>query len=298
MDKTKDIQELILKIEDILQAPFKFMEVCGTHTVAIFRTGLRSLFPEFLCHISGPGCPVCVTHPSEIALGLKIAEEKGIILTVFGDMMRVPDHRGISLKELRAKGAEVEICYSPLDALKICKQNPKKEIVFWGVGFETTAPTVAATIYQAKKEGIKNFSIFSCHKIIPPALKFLVDNQHVELHGFLLPGHVSTIIGVSPYQFLAEEYNIPAVISGFEALDILQSIYILIKMKVEDSPKIINQYIRGVKPQGNERAKAILDEVFCVSNALWRGIGEIENSGLKLSKKYKDFDRMVQLSKI
>ena len=289
-DKKTEIKRLIKKIDELLVSPFKFMEVCGTHTVAIFRSGLRFLFPEKLEHISGPGCPVCVTHPADIALGIKLAQNKDVILAVFGDMMRVPDHRGITLKELRAGGAHIEICYSPLDSLKLAFENPEKEVVFWGIGFETTVPTIGATIIQAKKMGIKNFSVLSCHKVIPPALKFLVEAKDVEIHGFLLPGHVSTVIGVHPYEFLAKDYHVPAVISGFEPLDILQAIYMLVEMGMRGSAQVLNQYTRAVKPQGNKKAQEIIEEVFCVSDGLWRGIGIIENSSLEISEKYREFD--------
>ena len=289
-NERQEINTLLQEIDGLLSAPFRFMEVCGTHTVAIFRTGLRSLFSDKLKHVSGPGCPVCVTHPAEIALGMDLAEQKDVILTIFGDMMRVPDHRGMTLKELRAKGAKIEICYSPLDSLKIAIENPDKEVVFWGIGFETTVPTVGATIVQAQKMGIENFSVLSCHKLVPPALRFLVTSKDIEIHGFLLPGHVSTVIGVKPYEFLAKEFNIPAVISGFEAIDILQAIYLMIKMDIGGNVRILNQYTRAVKAEGNKRAQEIISEVFRPHDGLWRGIGTIEGSGLEISDKYSKFD--------
>lgn len=296
----QEIKEKIVyyrnKLEELLDRPFRFMEVCGTHTVSIFKSGLRSLFPKNLLHVSGPGCPVCVTHASEIALGMELAQEKNIILTVFGDMMRVPDHLGRTLKEMRAKGAKVEICYSPLDSLKIAQENPDMEVVFWGVGFETTIPTVGATILEAKRHEIKNFSVLSMHKLIPPALRFLIESKDVPIDGFLLPGHVSTIIGVTPYTFLAQEFSVPAVISGFEPIDIIMSLYMLVEMWVKKRCEVKNQYIRCVSYEGNNKAKKIMEEVFEPCVGLWRGIGKIENSGLQVSDKFSEFDAFKKFS--
>ncbi|WP_461833319.1 hydrogenase formation protein HypD [Desulfothermus sp.] len=284
------IKKTIERIEERLKTPFRFMEVCGTHTVSIFRSGLKFLFPHLLEHISGPGCPVCVTHPSDIAMGMELAENPDIVLAIFGDMMRVPDSSGVTLKDLRAKGANIVICYSPLDSLKLAIDKKNKEIVFWGIGFETTVPTVGATIVQAKKMGIKNFSVLSHHKIIPPALKFLVEYGEVEINGFLLPGHVSTIIGMSPYEFLAKDYKIPSVIAGFEPMDIVYALDMLTSMYICNDPKILNCYERAVKPDGNKNAQAVISEVFKISDAYWRGIGKIDASGLEIRDTYKEFD--------
>lgn len=293
---TNTIQKYKDKLEKVLDFSFRFMEVCGTHTVSIFKSGLRSLFPENLHHVSGPGCPVCVTHASEISLGMELAESNNVILAIFGDMMRVPDHEGKTLKELRAKGAKIEICYSPLDSLKLALDNPDREVVFWGVGFETTIPTVGATILEAKRQNIKNFSVLCMHKLIPPALKYLIEAEDIQIHGFLLPGHVSTIIGVTPYEFLAREYNIPAVISGFEPIDIMLSLYMLVDMYTKNKPEIKNQYTRCVSYEGNKKAQGIIYEVFAPSVGYWRGIGEIENSGLKIVEKYSEYDAAHKFS--
>ena len=284
------IKETFDRIQERLKGPFRFMEVCGTHTVSIFRSGLKSLFPHLLEHISGPGCPVCVTHPRDIAMGMELAENPDVIFAIFGDMMRVPDSNGITLKDLRAKGANIVVCYSPLDSLKLALKNIDKEIVFWGIGFETTVPTVGATITEAKKMGIKNFSVLSHHKIIPPVLKFLVEYGEVEINGFLLPGHVSTIIGISPYEFLAKDHKIPSVIAGFDPIDIVYALDMLTSMYICNSPKILNCYERAVKPEGNKKAQRVIKEVFKVSDAYWRGIGKIEASGLEIRDTYKEFD--------
>ncbi len=282
-------KQVLAELTAELKAPFRFMEVCGTHTVAIFQSGLRSLFPENLIHVSGPGCPVCVTHEKEVALFFELAK-KDVILATFGDLMRVPGPDKKSLKDLQAEGAKIKVVYSPFDALTLARENPLAKVVFIGVGFETTAPTIAATLKIAKKEKVKNFFVLCLHKLVPPALRALVVDPQLKVEGFLLPGHVSAIIGVKPYIFLAKEYSIPAVIGGFEPLDILQALYLLVKMKNEGKAEIINSYKRVVKTEGNVKAQEVLAEVFQPCAALWRGIGEIPESGLQLREKYADFD--------
>ncbi len=294
---------LLEQIRTELKGPLRFMEVCGTHTVAIFRSGLRSLLPEDITHLSGPGCPVCVTHDREIAACMTLAQIQGVTLTTFGDLMRVPGPGGKTLKEARAGGAEVEIVYSPLDALTLAKNRQDRQVVFLGVGFETTAPTVAATIQMAAREGIRNFSVLSFHKLVPPALEALLAEENpaaaslaqseegrTGIDAFLLPGHVSTILGVAPYAFVARRYQKPAVIGGFAPADILQSLLLMIKMRNENAPAVMNQYSRAVSDHGNPRAREILFSVFEPVGALWRGIGEIPQSGLSIREEYAVFD--------
>ena len=266
------------------------MEVCGTHTVAIFRSGLHSLLPESVEHLSGPGCPVCVTHDSEVASYLKLAEQDDVILATFGDLLRVPGPNGKTLKTAKAEGARIEIVYSPFDALSLAADNPSERVVFLGIGFETTAPTVAATVKMAKARGIQNFVVLSFHKRVPPAMRALVTDQNTSVDAFLLPGHVSTVIGIEPYRFLASEYGIPAVVTGFEPADILQSLIYVARMRAEGKADIVNAYTRAVASEGNPQAVAIMNEVFVHGDALWRGIGRIDESGLVFSDSYAEFD--------
>lgn len=278
--------------------PIRFMEVCGTHTVSIFQSGLRTLLPEGLSHLSGPGCPVCVTHDAEVATFLKLAEKENVILATFGDLIRVPSPDGKSLKHAMANGANVQVIYSPMDAIKIAKENPQKEVVFLGVGFETTAPGIAATIIAAKKNNIKNYSVFCCHKLVPPALKLLLDINKEEryIDAFLLPGHVSLVIGLEPYEFMAKDYAYPAVVAGFEPAEIIHALFMISEQKRLDIAKIENAYTRAVSYEGNITAKALLNQVFEVCNTKWRGLGEIEKSGLKIRKEFADFDALIKLN--
>ncbi len=265
------------------------MEVCGTHTAAIFQSGIRTLLPEGVVHLSGPGCPVCVTHDREIAAYLALAE-KDVIIATFGDLIKVPGPGGKNLKMAQAEGARVKVVYSALDALNIAVENPDHKVVFLGVGFETTAPTVAAVIRMAGEQRVKNFSVFSFHKLVPPALRALAADDEIRVHGLLLPGHVSTVIGLSPYLFLAEEYGMPGVIGGFEPLDILQAMLIMIRQHNEGRAEVVNNYKRAVSDLGNIRAMEIMGSVFETCDALWRGLGTIADSGLAIRKEYMDFD--------
>lgn len=290
---------LLDRLRQELDGPLRFMEVCGTHTVAIFRSGLRSLLPEEIEHLSGPGCPVCVTHDREIAACIELAGKNGVVLATFGDLMRVPGPGGKTLKQAKAEGAQVEVVYSPLDALALARDRAGQTVVFLGVGFETTAPTVAATVQMARREGLANFSVLAFHKLVPPALDVLLAESGSEeepgeqRHGidaFLLPGHVSTILGVEPYRFMAGKYGKPGVVGGFDPADILQSLLLMVDMRKRGAPDIVNEYSRAVSDGGNPRAREILFDVFEPADALWRGIGRIPQSGLSMRDAYADFD--------
>lgn len=269
--------------------PFNIMEVCGSHTMAISKFGLRQILPKNIRLISGPGCPVCVTAQNEIDAVIELSN-KNIVIATFGDLIRVPGNKS-SLQKERAKGKEVRVFYSPLDALKYAEENPQKEVVFIGIGFETTVPTVALTIKEAKERKIKNYSVYSLHKTMPEALRaLLVGGSNVQ--GFLLPGHVSAITGSRIYEFLPREFGVGGVISGFEAEDILMSIVMLLKNY--KNPTIEIQYKRVVKEEGNIEAQKIIEEVFEPCDSTWRGLGEIKGSGLKIRDKYKDFDAALK----
>lgn len=281
----------------------RFMEVCGTHTVAIFRSGLRSLLPSGVEHLSGPGCPVCVTHDAEVAAFLEMAGRDGVILTTFGDLLRVPGPGGHSLKHAKARGARIEIVYSPLDALTLAARNPAATVVFLAIGFETTAPTVAATLMLADQRKIDNFCVFSLHKLVPPALRALLDDARKEkdagapcgIDAFLLPGHVSTILGLDPYAFLSAEYRVPAVVGGFDPADILLALCIMAEQLRDAAPAVVNAYPRAVGDDGNPRARALMETCFMPADALWRGIGRIPRSGLALRPAYAHRDAALRL---
>lgn len=265
------------------------MEVCGTHTVAIARNGIRDLMPEGLRLASGPGCPVCVTCNRDIDTVIALARIPNVTITTFGDMTRVPGSTSSLLAE-QAAGRSVEIVYSPLDALAFAKAHPEREVVFVGVGFETTTPLVAMAIKRAKAMGLSNFTVFAAHKNMPGALELLVGDPTLELDALILPGHVSTIIGAEPYRFLAEKYGIPGVITGFEPVDVLQGIAMLVRQLHEGRAEIEIAYARGVMPEGNSVALAAIDEVFETCTATWRGLGDIPGSGYRIRDEFANFD--------
>lgn len=267
----------------------KFMEVCGSHTVAIFKSGIRDLLPENISLVSGPGCPVCVTAVEDIDKAIEIARQPGVVLMTFGDMMRVPGSNS-SLQKAKADGADIRIVYSPFDALTLAKSDASKKVVFFAAGFETTSPAVAATLARAVEDGLKNFFVFSVHKTIPAAMRGLLDTPRLKIDGFLCPGHVSTIIGTAPYRFIAEEYQKPAVISGFEPVDILQSTLMMIRQIEEGRPAVEIQYRRAVSTDGNPKAREAVGRFFepCESN--WRGIAIIPGSGLRLKEEFYLYD--------
>ncbi len=267
----------------------RFMEICGTHTVAIFRSGLRQLLPSTIRLISGPGCPVCVTANEDIDRAIWLSQQPDVILTTFGDLVRVPGSRS-SLNHERSRGADVRIVYASIDALQIARETPEKQVVFIGIGFETTAPTIAAAVKQAAAEGLKNFSVLSAHKLLPPAMRALLETQDLRLDGFLCPGHVSTIIGASAYEEVTTRYGIPCVVTGFEPLDVLQGVYFLVEQLSAGKAGVINQYRRAVTWEGNAAARRLMDEIFEPVDSTWRGLGLIPLSGLKLREAWNDFD--------
>ncbi len=282
-------RDILNKIKKISKKNIRIMEVCGTHTVSLFKTGVRAVLPETISLISGPGCPVCVTSQGEIDAFIALAEKKDVIITTFGDLMRVPGTSS-SLQEERARGRDIRIVYSTMDAIEIAKKNPDNVVVFLGVGFETTAPTIGASIIFAKESGIDNFSVFSAHKLVPPALFALMGGQEVNIDGFLLPGHVSVIIGVNAYAEFFGKYKIPSVIAGFEPVDLLNAVHMLAKGIEKDKPILKNGYKRAVSFEGNTRAQTIMNQVFKTIDATWRGIGVIEKSGLAIKADFKMYD--------
>ncbi len=283
-------RKILDKMESELDRELRFMEVCGTHTVAIFQSGLRSLLPEKIVHMSGPGCPVCVTHESEVTAFLDLAGKSNVIMATFGDLMRVPGHGGRNLKKAQADGARVKVVYSPFDTIKLAKENPDDLIVFIGVGFETTAPTIAGTMKIAREQGITNLRILCFHKTVPPALEALLTDEMTNIDGFILPGHVSAIIGIEPYRYIADKFGKSAIVAGFEPLDILQSLAQMIEWRNNGEAHVANNYTRIVSDEGNKTATNILYEVFETTDALWRGIGPIPGSGLEIREEWEQFD--------
>ena len=269
---------------------YQLMEVCGGHTHSIYRYGVDDLLPENVELVHGPGCPVCVIPMGRVDDGIAIARNDGVIFTCFGDMMRVPGSEQ-SLLEAKAEGADVRMVYSPLDALRIAKANPDREVVFFAIGFETTAPSTALTMKRAKAEGVSNFFCMCNHVTIVPPLRALLDSPDLRLDGFIGPGHVSTVVGARPFEFIPADYRRPVVISGFEPLDILQTVLMIVRQLGEGRCEVENQYTRVVPYEGNLRALEVMSEVFELrSHFEWRGLGFISQSALKLSDAYEDFD--------
>jgi hydrogenase expression/formation protein HypD len=269
---------------------YKIMEVCGGHTHTIYKHGIEDHLPESIELVHGPGCPVCVIPMGRVEDGIAIAKRDGVIFTCFGDMMRVPGGDG-SLLDAKADGADVRFVYSPLDALKMARQNPDREVVFYAIGFETTAPSTALTLMRAKAEGIMNFSVMSNHVTIVPPVKALLESPDLRLDAFIGPGHVSTVIGCRPYEFIPADYGQPVAVAGFEPLDLLQSIYMLMKQLAEGRREVENQYGRVVLWEGNTRALEIMEKVFDLRPYFeWRGLGFISQSALKLSNDFAEWD--------
>ena len=286
---SKIAKQLLEKIKNISKQNIRLMEVCGTHTVSICRSGIRSVLPETVSLLSGPGCPVCVTDQAEIDTFIELAKIDDVIVTTFGDLIRVPGTTS-SLQKETANGREIRVVYSTVDALEIARKNPEKKVVFLGVGFETTAPTIAASIHSAARMNVKNFSVISAHKLIPPALEALMSIENVPIDGFILPGHVSVIIGLKAYQPFFKHHQIPSVVAGFEPIDILQAISMLVEQYETGSPRLDNAYRRAVTSEGNKKAQQIIEDVFEPADTCWRGIGMIPQSGLKIRAPYADHD--------
>jgi len=282
-------RKIIQHIKKTSQKKIRLMEVCGTHTTSIFRNGIRSILPETISLLSGPGCPVCVTAQNEIDTFIELAKLDDVIIATFGDLIKVPGAHS-SLQNEQAKGRDVSVVYSTFDAIDIAKKNPDKKVVFLGVGFETTAPTIAASILSAHELNLNNYFVISAHKLLPPALFTLAENPETKIDGFILPGHVSVIIGVKAYIPFYEQYNFPCVIAGFESVDILQAILMLTKQIEDNAAKLENSYQRAVTFEGNPKARSTMNAVFETTDAAWRGLGNIPLSGLKIRKEYAAFD--------
>jgi len=280
---------LIKKIQRTSTRPVQLMEVCGTHTVSIFRYGIRGLLPEHIRLISGPGCPVCVTPNIDIDLVIALSRQKDVIIVTFGDMMKVPGSTS-SLQKEKADGRDIRIIYSSLEALEIAKKHSERRVVFFAIGFETTSPTIAVAIIRTKEEKIQNLFFLNSQKRIPPAIHALLESKQLGINGFILPGHVSTIIGTKPYQFISNEFGLPAVVTGFEPLDILQGIWMLVRQIEEMRPSVEIQYRRVVNEEGNPIAFGKINEVFEKDGAHWRGLGWIPDSGYRFKESYKKMD--------
>ncbi len=277
------------KMAEKLSDPVSFMEVCGTHTMSIYRYGLRSLLPDNVRLVSGPGCPVCVTPASYVDKALACARIRGNIVATFGDMMRVPGSAS-SLMEARGEGGDVRIVYSPLDALEIAKRNRDKKVVFLGVGFETTAPAVAAAILEGERLGVPNFCVLAAHKTMPLPMELLSSDPELSLSGYICPAHVSVIIGGNAYLPIVGKHRIPCVVTGFEPADLLQGVSMLLSQVMKGEAGVEIQYSRGVSPNGNPRALEIMNRVFEPCDAIWRGVGMIPGSGLSIRNRFSGFD--------
>jgi hydrogenase expression/formation protein HypD len=288
--------QLLHELTAATTKPFRVMEVCGTHTMAIFRSGLRAMLPPEIELISGPGCPVCVTSASHIDAFLQMAELPGTHLAVFGDLFRVPGSKGTTLAHARAHGAKIDVVYSPMDGLELARQNPAEQVIFPGIGFETTTPGIGATILAARQQNIDNFMVFSTHKTMIPPLMALLGDPALGIDGLLCPGHVSSIIGAAAYQPLAEQNHLACVVGGFEPTDILQALILMARQISEGRADVENGYTRAVTWEGNSRARAMVDTIFEPVDMEWRGLGTIGGSGLAVREEYADFDAQSRLS--
>ncbi|MEX0680949.1 MAG: hydrogenase formation protein HypD [Balneolales bacterium] len=287
--RNKELAALLLKQIHAWKGPkVRFMEVCGGHTMVIQKYGIPGLLPSNVSLISGPGCPVCVTSLQYIDHAVALSRLENVILTTYGDLIRVPGSTS-SLEREKARGADIRMVYSTLEALAVAKNNPDKKVVFLGIGFETTAPASAVALIRAREYNLRNFLLLSAHKMMPPAMEAIVDAE-VKIDGYLAPGHVSTITGSNIFHDIPQKYKLPVVVSGFEPLDILQSIYMLLKQIETNDFKVEIQYKRAVKPQGNLKARSMLKEVFIERNDWWRGLGVLPDSGLGINDAYADWD--------
>jgi hydrogenase expression/formation protein HypD len=282
-------QRYVDAIQQTVTRPWTLMEICGGQTHTILKFGLDRMLPQEVTLVHGPGCPVCVTPVELLDKAIAIASRPGVIFCSFGDMLRVPgSHKDLLMT--KAGGGDVRMVYSPLDALKLAQQNPEQEVVFFAVGFETTAPANAMAVWQAGQIGLSNFSILSAHVLVPPAIEAILDAPGNEVQGFLAPGHVCTVMGYWEYEPIAERYRVPIVVTGFEPLDILQGLYTTLKALEEGRSEVENQYSRSVRREGNVQAQQLIRQVFEVTDRAWRGIGVIPQSGLRLRDEYADFD--------
>lgn len=288
-------RKVIAEIHTLADRPMAFMEFCGGHTHAIMQNGIRQLMPETVRLLSGPGCPVCVTSQRDIDQAIALSQLPEVIITTFGDMVRVPGTT-LTLQEAAAEGSDVRIVYSPLDAVKLAQETPQRQVVFLGVGFETTAPGVAASILQAAALGLKNYAVFSMHKYTPPGMRAILNMGEVRIDGVIGPGHVSAIIGLNAWTFLPREYAMPVVVSGFEPVDILLTIRDLVRQVVAGGARAENTYNRSVTPQGNQTAQAIMHRVFEVGDADWRGFGVLPASGMEIRSAYREYDAKVRFA--
>ncbi|MDR2373191.1 MAG: hydrogenase formation protein HypD [Bifidobacteriaceae bacterium] len=290
----KRLLKAVAALAERLGRTVRLMEVCGGHTHTIYRYGLERLLPESVEFVHGPGCPVCVIPMGRVDDAVHLASRPGVIFTTFGDMMRVPGTGG-SLLQAQARGADIRFVYSPLDALKVARDNPDREVVFFAVGFETTAPSTAVTVARAAAFGLENFSVFCNHVTIAPPLRALLDGDDLALDGFIGPGHVATVVGARHFDFIPAEYGLPLVVTGFEPLDILQAVEMLLEQHVDGRRLVENQYARVVRPEGNRAALSLMGEVFAVRESFeWRGLGFIERSGYRLADAYARFDAEVR----
>ncbi len=289
------VKKYLAELQQVVTKSWTFMEVCGGQTHSLVKNGILSLLPDKINMVHGPGCPVCVTPLHLIDKAVFLAEKPNVIMCSYGDMLRVPGSKK-SLLEAKAAGADVRILYSPLEAVKLAKENPDKEIVFFAVGFETTAPANALSVVHAERAGLKNYSILTSHVLVPPAIEALIQDETNTVQGFLAAGHVCTIMGMSEYYPIAEKYKIPIVVTGFEPVDLLQGILMLVKQLEAGTFNVENQYARVVKPEGNPQARTVIEKVFEVSNREWRGIGSIPFSGYEVNSVYADFDANKKLN--
>jgi len=289
------VKPLVDQLQRAVTKPVRLMEVCGTHTMAIFRNGVRSILPEGMEIVSGPGCPVCVTSASHMDAFIAIADMDNIRVAIFGDLFRVPGSHS-SLAQASSRGAKVDIVYSPMDALDSAKKHPEDTVVFLGVGFETTTPGIAATILAAQRDQVKNFCVFSTHKVIPGPLELLMQDPNLGINALLCPGHVSAIIGAGAYQPFVDKYGLCCVVAGFEPADLLNGLILLARQVANGKPRVENIYQRVVSWEGNQRATAMVDEIFEPVDMEWRGLGVLPQSGLAIKKKYAAFDAEKRLN--
>ena len=283
------VQKIARRLQGLAPEPATIMEVCGTHTMSAARFALKSLLPPQVTLVSGPGCPVCVTDQQDLDGFLALGGEPGIILASFGDMLRVPG-TDTSLEKQRAAGADVRVVYSPLDAVELAKEEKGKNVVFFGVGFETTMPAMAVAIRAAAADNLPNFCVFCVHKTMPAALRALLAAAEIKVSGLLCPGHVTTIIGASAYDFIPREFGVPCAVTGFEPVDMLLGVESILRQISQGQAQVDNVYSRAVQVQPNPRAQALLEEVFAAADAKWRGLGIIPGSGVEIREKYRQYD--------